>query len=46
MEKLTDLIDVGVGPFNLSVAALLERVPHLSSQFFDNKKEFIWHEGF
>jgi len=45
MEKLTDLIGVGVGPFNLSVAALLERVPHLSSQFFDNKKEFIWHEG-
>lgn len=45
MEKLTDLIGVGVGPFNLSVAALLERVPHLSSRFFDNKKEFIWHEG-
>lgn len=45
MEKMTDLIGVGVGPFNLSVAALLERVPHLSSRFFDNKKEFIWHEG-
>lgn len=45
MEKLTDIIGVGVGPFNLSVAALLERVPHLTSQFFDNKPEFIWHEG-
>jgi len=45
MEKLTDLIGIGVGPFNLSVAALLEQVPHLSSQFFDNKKSFIWHEG-
>ncbi|TEW51786.1 lysine N(6)-hydroxylase/L-ornithine N(5)-oxygenase family protein [Psychromonas algicola] len=45
MKQLTDLIGVGVGPFNLSVAALLEQVPHLSSQFFDNKKEFVWHEG-
>lgn len=45
MKKITDLIGVGVGPFNLSVAALLESVPHLSSQFFDNKKEFVWHEG-
>jgi len=45
MEKLTDIMGIGVGPFNLSIAALLEQVPSLTSCFLEHKKEFIWHEG-
>ncbi|WP_017223300.1 lysine N(6)-hydroxylase/L-ornithine N(5)-oxygenase family protein [Moritella dasanensis] len=45
MEKLTDIIGIGVGPFNLSIAALLEQVPSLTSCFLEHKKSFIWHEG-
>ena len=45
MEKLTDIIGIGVGPFNLSIAALLEQVPSLTSCFLEHKESFIWHEG-
>ncbi|GIC76426.1 lysine 6-monooxygenase [Moritella sp. F3] len=45
MEKLTDIIGIGVGPFNLSIAALLEQTPSLTSCFLEHKKSFIWHEG-
>ena len=45
MERLTDIMGIGVGPFNLSIAALLEQVPSLTSCFLEHKKEFIWHEG-
>lgn len=45
MEKLTDIMGIGVGPFNLSIAALLEQLPSLTSCFLEHKKSFIWHEG-
>lgn len=38
-----DLIGIGVGPFNLSLAALLEKVPETRSLFFDKKSGFDWH---
>ncbi|MCY7295230.1 lysine N(6)-hydroxylase/L-ornithine N(5)-oxygenase family protein [Alteromonas sp. a30] len=40
-----DLIGVGIGPFNLSIAALSATKPQLSSLFFEKKEEFAWHPG-
>ena len=40
-----DLLGVGVGPFNLSLAALASGVPELSAAFLDRLPEFRWHPG-
>lgn len=40
-----DLVGVGVGPFNLSLAALAERLPDVSAVFLDEGPEFRWHPG-
>lgn len=40
-----DLIGIGIGPSNLSTAALLAPVNEVKSLFFDNKKEFQWFPG-
>ena len=40
-----DLIGVGVGPFNLSVAALAADIPNIKTAFFDRKPQFNWHAG-
>lgn len=40
-----DLLGVGVGPFNLSLAALLSPIKTIKSYFFDHKNSFIWHPG-
>nr|WP_042441995.1 SidA/IucD/PvdA family monooxygenase [Streptacidiphilus jiangxiensis] len=40
-----DLVGVGLGPFNLSLAALADRVPGLRSVFLEAKPEFSWHPG-
>jgi lysine N6-hydroxylase len=44
--KKYDIIGIGIGPSNLSTAALLypyrKKIDYL---FFDNKKEFKWHPG-
>lgn len=42
MIKILDLVGIGVGPFNLSLAALLDKT-NLDYKFFDFKKEFSWH---
>ncbi|MDY6919334.1 MAG: SidA/IucD/PvdA family monooxygenase [Pseudomonadota bacterium] len=39
------LAGIGAGPFNLSVAALLQRVPRLPHAFFEQKPAFNWHPG-
>lgn len=41
-SNVLDLIGVGVGPFNLSLAVLLEKT-NLNYHFFDSKPEFSWH---
>ncbi|MBC7886379.1 MAG: SidA/IucD/PvdA family monooxygenase [Ferruginibacter sp.] len=41
----TDLVGIGIGPSNLSTAALLHPVKDISSIFFDCKKEFQWFPG-
>ncbi len=40
-----DVIGIGTGPFNLSLAALLHPIKNISSIFFDKQSEFIWHKG-
>lgn len=42
---LMDLLGVGVGPFNLSLAALLSPIKTLKSYFFDRNEAFRWHPG-
>ncbi len=45
MSRSYDLLGVGLGPFNLSLAALAEDVPGVSAAFLDEKPEFSWHPG-
>jgi lysine N6-hydroxylase len=40
-----DYIGVGIGPSNLSLAALAAPVPGLVGRSFDNKTTFVWHPG-
>ena len=44
-QSIYDLIGIGIGPFNLGLAALLEKTPELNAVFFEKKGEFNWHEG-
>lgn len=44
--KIYDIVGVGIGPSNLSTAALLYPFKKdINYLFFDNKKEFKWHPG-
>ncbi len=45
MTNTVDFIGVGIGPFNLSVAALSHEIDGFSSRFFDARAEFAWHPG-
>ncbi|MFE9392285.1 lysine N(6)-hydroxylase/L-ornithine N(5)-oxygenase family protein [Streptomyces sp. NPDC006784] len=40
-----DLAGVGIGPFNLSLAALGDGVAGLRCGFFEQRPEFRWHPG-
>ncbi|MFP3986134.1 SidA/IucD/PvdA family monooxygenase [Streptomyces sp. E11-3] len=40
-----DLVGVGIGPFNLSLAALSDGAPDLRTLFLDAKPKFSWHPG-
>ncbi|MDV2685822.1 SidA/IucD/PvdA family monooxygenase [Alkalihalophilus lindianensis] len=40
-----DVIGVGVGPFNLGLAALLEERTDKKAVFFDKSEVFQWHPG-
>src|SRR5690349_17817520 len=44
-QKIYDIIGIGIGPFNLGLAAILEDVPQLSAIFIDQKAAFDWHPG-
>lgn len=44
-EKIYSVIGIGIGPFNLGLAALMEPVEELSSLFFDQSESFDWHPG-
>jgi len=44
-HAILDIIGIGVGPFNLSLAALATPNTELNSLFFEQKDNFEWHSG-
>lgn len=44
MEQV-DVIGVGAGPFNLSLAALAHPVQDLRTRFYEARRHFQWHPG-
>lgn len=40
-----DLVGIGIGPFNLSLAALADSLPGLDTAFYDQNPRFTWHPG-
>ncbi|MGE4030801.1 MAG: lysine N(6)-hydroxylase/L-ornithine N(5)-oxygenase family protein [Thermoleophilia bacterium] len=40
-----DVVGVGLGPFNLGLAALLDPVGDVDAVFLDARPEFSWHPG-
>lgn len=45
MSRIYDFAAVGVGPFNLGLAALSEPVEGLDGIFLDRRESFDWHPG-
>lgn len=43
MDNHYDLVGVGIGPFNLSLAAILDKTKNFNYKFLEQKKEFDWH---
>ncbi len=43
--KICDVAGIGVGPFNLGLAALSEPVENLDCVFLDRRESFDWHPG-
>jgi lysine N6-hydroxylase len=44
-QIIHDLIGIGIGPFNLGLAALANNIQHLDTKFFDRNTSFNWHPG-
>ncbi|MCS0635395.1 SidA/IucD/PvdA family monooxygenase [Streptomyces sp. LP05-1] len=44
-DRVLDLLGVGIGPFNLSLAALADGVPGLDALFLEQRPAFHWHPG-
>jgi lysine N6-hydroxylase len=44
-KSIYDVIGIGLGPFNLSLACLTAPLEGVSSLFLDKKAEFNWHPG-
>ncbi|HJT74047.1 MAG TPA: SidA/IucD/PvdA family monooxygenase, partial [Chitinophaga sp.] len=44
-KTVYSIIGIGIGPFNLGLAALLEPVKEISALFFDQTDAFDWHPG-
>lgn len=44
-QKVYDLIGVGIGPFNLGLAAMMEETGGKEVLFFEQRTEFNWHKG-
>ncbi|WP_079709031.1 lysine N(6)-hydroxylase/L-ornithine N(5)-oxygenase family protein [Paraliobacillus ryukyuensis] len=45
MVNYYDVIGIGIGPFNLSLAALTEKMDDLACIFFDDTPQMEWHPG-
>jgi lysine N6-hydroxylase len=44
-ETIFDVAGIGIGPFNLGMAALCQPISNLSAIFLDQRAAFCWHEG-
>lgn len=44
-QPLYDLLGIGIGPFNLGLAALLPRLSKIRAVFLEQKSSFNWHPG-
>ncbi|MCA1011875.1 lysine N(6)-hydroxylase/L-ornithine N(5)-oxygenase family protein [Halobacillus halophilus] len=44
-EQIYDLIGIGIGPYNLGLAALADQTHDIDAIFFERTPEFIWHPG-
>lgn len=42
---MLDIIGIGLGPFNLSLATLLTKQPSIKGLFFEQKEQFSWHKS-
>lgn len=45
METIYDIIGIGIGPFNLGLAALAHTNTSLNCLFIDQNSSFNWHQG-
>lgn len=43
--KNIDILGIGIGPFNLGLAALISHHPEIKAVFLEKKPQFRWHEG-
>ncbi len=44
-NKIYDIVGIGIGPFNLGLAALASEIPLLNCLFIDEHNEFNWLPG-
>lgn len=44
-KNIFDIIGIGIGPFNLGLAALTDSIPQLRCIYFDQGSSFDWHPG-
>ncbi|MFC0525927.1 lysine N(6)-hydroxylase/L-ornithine N(5)-oxygenase family protein [Pontibacillus salicampi] len=44
-KEIYDFIGIGIGPFNLGLAALADQQQQVDGIFFDQTKELEWHPG-
>jgi lysine N6-hydroxylase len=44
-ENLYDVIAIGLGPFNLSLACLTDNITEIKSLFLEQRSHFDWHPG-
>lgn len=45
MKKIYGIIGIGIGPFNLGLAALAHQIENIEAIFFDQSPSFNWHPG-
>lgn len=43
MSTHYNIVGAGIGPFHLSLAAMLEKIPKITPLFLDQRAEFRWH---
>jgi lysine N6-hydroxylase len=44
-KKVYDIMGIGIGPFNLGLAALCHSIPQLRCLFIEKQHNFNWHPG-